>query len=53
MGIIETLIVGVAAAAVLVFAAYALNESKRRPIRKEARIEEHERDSYRNRMWRR
>lgn len=52
MGIIETLTVGVAAAALLAFAAYVFNESKRRPIRKEARIDEHERDPYRNRMRR-
>ena len=45
MGIIEVLTMGVAAVAVLALA-HAMNR-QRHPIRKEARIEEHERTSYR------
>ncbi|MCE8016493.1 hypothetical protein HOP62_10475 [Halomonas sp. MCCC 1A17488] len=48
MGIIEMLTVSVAAVALLALA-YAASEKQRHPIRKEVRIEEHERDSYRNR----
>jgi len=46
MGIIEVLTMGVAAVAVLALA-HAMNR-QRRPIRKEAKIEEHEREPYRN-----
>ncbi len=48
MGIIETLTVGVAAVALLAMA-HAMSGKQRRPIRKEARIEEPERDPERNR----
>ncbi|WP_156105256.1 hypothetical protein [Litchfieldella xinjiangensis] len=44
MGIIETLSAGAAAAALLAFAVHLLRESQQRPIRKEVRIDEHERD---------
>ena len=48
MGIIEALTVSVTAGALLVLA-IALSEKQRRPLRKEVRIEEHERAPYRNR----
>ncbi|MGR4069562.1 hypothetical protein [Billgrantia sp. C5P2] len=50
MGFIETLTVGVAAVALL--ALTHTMAKQRRPIRKEARIEEHERKPDRNRMRR-
>ncbi|WP_187774682.1 hypothetical protein [Billgrantia pellis] len=51
MGIIEALTVSVAAVALLALA-YVMSEKQRRPIRKEVRIEEHEREPYRYRMRR-
>lgn len=47
MGIIEALTVSVAAVALLALA-YAMSEKQRRPIRKEVRIDQHERAPYRN-----
>lgn len=48
MGIIEMLTVSVAAVALLALA-FAMSEKQRHLIRKEVRIEEDERDPYRNR----
>ncbi|MGQ4878681.1 hypothetical protein ACOJCM_08925 [Billgrantia sp. LNSP4103-1] len=51
MGIIELLTVSVAAVALLAVA-YARSEKQRHPVRKEVRIEDHEREPYRNRRRR-
>ncbi|MFC3284550.1 hypothetical protein [Litchfieldella rifensis] len=53
MGTIETLTVGLAAAAILVIAIHAGAEGKRRPIRQQVRIDEQERTAHRDRLNRR